>query len=168
MEMKKIGMKMSLFMGLTLSFFLSLTGNLTSGHFTVPGFLISFVISTIISLIIGFLVPMQKVTGGFDRKHNLDPAKFSTKCINSLISDLIYTPVITFCMVAMAHHNAVSHGQQMPPLWLMFLKSLIISMIIGFVLVYIFTPLYLKLVTKNMPRPEQHPEEEEKEHESVS
>ena len=44
--MKKTGMKMSLCMGITLSFFLSLTGTVTSGHFSVSGWLISFVIST--------------------------------------------------------------------------------------------------------------------------
>ncbi|MCR4656039.1 MAG: hypothetical protein K5770_07415, partial [Lachnospiraceae bacterium] len=59
--MRKVGMKMNILMGVSLSFGLSLTGNLSSGHFTVPGFLISFLASTVVSIIIGFLVPMRKL-----------------------------------------------------------------------------------------------------------
>ena len=52
---------MSILMGVTMSFGLSLCGNLLSGQFTVQGFLMSFLISTLISLVIGFLVPMKRV-----------------------------------------------------------------------------------------------------------
>ena len=66
--MKKVSIEMSLLMGVTLSLFLSLTGTLSSGHFTIPDFLLSFVVSFIISLIIGFLVPMNKVSAALERK----------------------------------------------------------------------------------------------------
>ena len=135
MDMKKAGQKMSLCMGITMSFFLSLTGLLSSGHFTVPSFVINFLISTVISLIIGLFVPMKKVTDTAVQKTGMTPGKFGTKCFESLISDLIYTPVMTLCMVALAHHNAVSHGQEMPPLIRMYLPSLALSMIVGFVLI---------------------------------
>ncbi|SDB67800.1 hypothetical protein [Butyrivibrio sp. INlla16] len=49
-QMRKIGRQMAIRMGILMSLALSLVGTLTSGHFTVPGFIISFVLSTIISL----------------------------------------------------------------------------------------------------------------------
>ena len=60
--MKNPAVKMSLLMGITMSFVLSLIGNLSSGMFTVPGFLKSFCISFLISLIIGFIIPIKKIS----------------------------------------------------------------------------------------------------------
>ncbi len=154
MDMKKAGQKMSLCMGITMSFFLSLTGLLSSGHFTIPSFVINFLISTVISLVIGLFIPMKKITDAAVQKTGMTPGKFGTRCFESLISDLIYTPVMTFCMVAMAHHNAVSHGQEMPPLIRMYLPSLGISMLVGFVLIFIITPVYTKMIFGKMQKPE--------------
>ena len=152
--MRKIGRKMSVLMGVTLSFFLSLQGNLLSGRFTVPAFLISFAASTAISLVIGFFVPMKKVGDGVCAALGLSPRTIPARCAESLVSDLIYTPVITLAMVALAWRMATSHGAQVPFLP-MFLHSLGISMITGFVLIFIFMPLYMKLVVpKDAP---QHP-----------
>ena len=145
-QMKAVGIKMSLCMGVTLSFFLSLTGSLASRHFTVQGWLINFVISTVISLIIGFAVPVRRLSEAACSKLNMSPGRFSTRCLESLISDLIYTPVITFFMVFFAYRKAVSLGAQIPFLP-MFLSSLVICLIAGFVLIMIFMPLYLKLLT---------------------
>ena len=47
-KMRKVGIEINFCMGITLSFFLSLVGTLSSGHFTVPGWLLSFLVSTII------------------------------------------------------------------------------------------------------------------------
>ncbi len=148
MNMKKIGMQMSILMGISMSFCLSLTGVLSSGHFTIPAFLSSFIISTIISLIIGFFVPMKKVSDTAVEKAGLTPHTLKARLLESLISDLIYTPVLTLCMTGMAYYNAVSHGQSMPPYLLMFLKSLLLSMIVGYVLIFLLTPVYLKLIMK--------------------
>ena len=144
-NMKKIGMKMSLLMGVTLSFFLSLAGNLSSGHFTLPGFLISFLISFIISMIIGFLVPMKKVNDALGAKLGLIPGKGLTRCIEAFVSDLIYTPLITFAMIVMAHKQATAQGASIPFLP-MFFKSLCMSLVIAFVLIFICTPIFMKLV----------------------
>lgn len=150
-KMKKIGMQMSILMGVTLSFCLSLVGNLMgarqSGGFSVLGFLISFVVSTIVSLIIGFLVPMKKVNDSVCGKMNLAPGQMSTRLMESLISDLIYTPVMTLLMVFLAYRQAVGHGAQIPFLP-MFLSSLVVCLIVGYVLIFIFMPLYMKLVMK--------------------
>lgn len=147
MNIKKISRQMSVLMGVTLSFCLSLVGNLTSGHFTVAGFIISFVISTIISLIIGFLVPMKKVTDYLDKKLGLKPGKIGTRLFDTLISDLIYTPIITFAMVTMAYKQATSHGAPLKYLPMLG-KSELICMIVGYVLIFIFMPLFMKWVLK--------------------
>ena len=157
-KMKKVGSQMSLLMGVTLSFCLSLTGNLMgakqSGGFSVPGFLISFVVSTIISLIIGFFVPMKKVNDSVCGSLNLKPGQMGTRLMESFISDIIYTPVMTLIMVFLAYKQATSHGAQIPFLP-MFLSSLVVCLIVGYILIFIFMPLYMKLVMKknglNMP-----------------
>ncbi|MBR1702393.1 MAG: hypothetical protein IJ716_10610 [Lachnospiraceae bacterium] len=149
--MKKIGRQMSLLMGVTLSFFLSLTGILSSGQFTFPGFLINFLISSVISLIIGFLVPMKKVNDSLGAKLGLKQHTLKTRLFESLISDLIYTPIITLVMITLAHRNATSHGARIPYVP-MLLKGILISMAVGYVLIFIFMPLFMKLVMKhNMP-----------------
>ncbi|MBR1815069.1 MAG: hypothetical protein IJ763_00035 [Lachnospiraceae bacterium] len=147
MNMKKIGRQMSILMGVTLSFFLSLTGLLASGKFNVAGWLISFLISTVISLIIGFLVPMKKVTDSVNNKLNLTPGKLGTRCMESLMSDLIYTPIITLAMVFMAYKKATAHGAKIPFI-AMFGKSLVLCMVVGFILIFIFMPIYMRLVFK--------------------
>ena len=152
--MKAIGRKMSLLMGTTLSFCLSLLGSLASGRFTLPGFLISFAVSLAISLIIGLLVPMKQVTDALDARLGLVPGKLSTRCFEALVSDLIYTPVITLANVLLAWRQATAHGAQIP-FWPMFGRSLALSLAVGFVLVFILTPVFLKLVLKGQggPRP---------------
>ena len=140
--MKGIMIKMSLLMGVTLSFFLSLTGLLASGHFTVPGFIVSFLASTVISLVIGFLIPVKKLG---DKAAGKMKRGFGRACVESLVSDLIYTPVITLCMTGLAYMKI--EGDK-PPYIMMFLKSLGLSMVVGFVLIMIFMPLYLKLLLK--------------------
>ncbi|MBQ7707595.1 MAG: hypothetical protein IJT72_07435 [Lachnospiraceae bacterium] len=164
MNMKKIGLQMSFLMGLTLSFFLSLTGLLAAGKFSPIGWLISFAISFFISMIIGFIIPMKKVNDAVNNKFNLEPGKFGTRCVESLISDLIYTPIITLAMVFMAYKKATAHGAKIPFMG-MFGKSLLLSLAVGFVLIFIFMPIFMKTVLKKNgiggpggmpgPRPEQ-------------
>lgn len=145
--MKKIGTQMSICMGITLSFALSLLGNLLGGHFTIPGFLISFLISTVISLIIGFLVPMQKVGGAACRKAGIEARSPKGNALSSLISDLIYTPVITICNTLLGYRSAVSRGAEIP-LVPMLVKSLLVSLIVAYVLIFVLTSVYLKIILK--------------------
>lgn len=152
MNMKKIGITMNILMGVTLSFFLSLIGNLTAegGFKTVP-FLASFALSTVISLIIGFIVPMRKIEGGAVRAMGMKEHSLPAALVSALISDLIYTPVITLAMIALARKMAVkmSHGNaELPPFGVMFLKSLVISLIAAYIIILIATPVYLKLSKK--------------------
>ena len=144
-QMRSIGRKMNLCMAVTLSFFLSLIGMASSGHFKVEGWIISFVVSIIISLIIGFLIPIKKVTDRASAKFNMEPGRISTRCFESLISDLIFTPVMTLCMVFLSYSKAVKTGAPVSFLQ-MFLPSLGICMVAGFILIFIFTPLFLKML----------------------
>ena len=146
--MKKVSRSMSVCMAITLSLLLSLTGNLVgmvqSGRFDTIGFLLGFVLSVVISLLIGFLVPMGRIHQWVIKKQGPD---LMGRYIESLISDFIYTPLMTTLMVLMAYFMAKSHGQN-PPFLGMFLPSLGISMVVGYLLIFIFQPFYMKTLMK--------------------
>ena len=149
-KMKVIGRKMSIRMGILMSFSLALVGTLTSGHFTPVGFVISFFVSTVVSLVIGFVVPVGKLSGDFCRKRNLAPESLANRIVSSLISDLIYTPVITLVMVALAYRMAMIQSGNMAqiPFIPMFIRSLLICFPVGFVLIFIFMPMFLRQLMK--------------------
>ena len=155
-KMRKIGRGMSICMGLTMSFCLSLVGTLTSGHFTIPGFIMSFIVSTIISLIIGFLIPMGKVTNALSGRLGLRQGTMPERLFTSLISNIIYTPIMTFCMVFLAYKLAMKQSGGMAQLNFggMFITSLIICFIVGYVLIFIFQPLFFKLLMARYARDE--------------
>ena len=161
--MKRIGIEMSVLMGLTMSFCLSLVGTLTGGHFTPIGWLVSFGASLLISLLIGFIIPMGKVTGDFCRKRGLQPGQLKTRIVESLLSDLIYTPVITLAMVSLAYVMAMkqSDGRAQLNFIMMFLPSLLICFVVGFVIIFIIQPIFLKLLMKkyNIEPPKEQPKE---------
>ena len=161
--MKKVGRLMSLYMGLSLSCCLSLTGLLSSlgkTEYTVPKFLVSLLIniavSFAISMVIGMLVPMKKVNDALGRKLGLQPGKIGTRLAETLVSDLIYTPIITFTMVFIAYKQATSHGAKMPfaP---MFFSSLALCFAVAFVLIFFLTPLFMKAALKRAGIPMQGP-----------
>ena len=160
---KKANLHMSLLMAVTLSFFLSLLGLVSAGQFNVPEFIKSFCISFVISLIIGFFVPMQRVGAAAAKALKLKRGSIGARLIESLISDLIYTPIITFCMVFMAYKAATAHGA---PLKLapMLIRSEIISILAAYVLIFIITPIYLKLVMKKNGLPFGKPDDGEDRH----
>ncbi len=151
-KMKKVGLFMSLFMGVTLSFFLSLTGNLTAkSGFSPIAFIVSFILSTIISLLIGFIVPMRKIEGGITKAIGLRERSLPANIVSALISDLIYTPLITLAMIALARKMAMkaSDGHaELPPFIVMFLGSLALCFVVAFILILIFTPLFFRLSLK--------------------
>ena len=146
--MKKVGITMSAFMGIAMSFFLSLTGTITSGHFTVPSWLISFVISGLISMVIGISIPMKKVNDKIVGVFKLPPFSFAGRCLESFVSDLIYTPIMTFCMVFFAYKSAIAHGAPAESMNFgrMFLSSFMICFVVGFVLIIILMPIFLTRV----------------------
>ncbi len=156
-QMRKIGRQMALRMGLLMSFCLSLTGTLSSGHFTPIGFLMSFVVSSVISICIGFIIPIGKVTTGACLKAGLKPETLPGRLFESLISNLIYTPLMTFVMVFLAYSVAMKQSGGMAQLSFvnMFIPSLVICFIVGYVLIFIFQPLFMKqIMKKNGRKPE--------------
>lgn len=150
--MKKVGIIMSVLMGVTLSFCLSLTGNLTSGEgFQLVPFLLSFAASTVISLLIGLIVPMKKVEDGAVKAMKLNERSMPANLVKALVSDLIYTPVITLAMIILVRALVMkmSHGHaQLPPFAVMFIKSLIISLVVAYIIILIVTPVFMKLSFK--------------------
>lgn len=154
--MKAAGRKISLLMGLILSFFQSLAGQLFSGHFALPAWLISLAISIPVSWLIGFLVPMGKVSQQVCRKCKCRPGTLKARLAETLVSDLIFTPVLTLVNVTVAYRGAVSHGAKIRFLP-MFLSSLGISLALGFVLVFVFQPLCRKWAMKGMPEGQGNP-----------
>ncbi|MCR5250740.1 MAG: hypothetical protein K6E50_09065 [Lachnospiraceae bacterium] len=98
---RKIGMRMNLLMGLTLSICMSVIMSviefINSGHFVLPVLLLTFAVSFLISLLIGFVIPMGKLGRAATKK--MKPGSLKARCVEALISDLIYTPLITLAMI---------------------------------------------------------------------
>ncbi|MDO4864739.1 MAG: hypothetical protein Q4A05_11270, partial [Ruminococcus sp.] len=149
-KMKTVGILMSVFMGVTLSFCLSLLGNLRAeGGFKPIIFIVSFAVSALISLIIGFIVPMRRISTAITK--NMKPRSIGAKLVDALVSDLIYTPVITLAMIILVRFmaNKMSGGQaELPPFIVMFLGSLVLSLVVAFIIILIVTPLFMMLSFK--------------------
>ncbi|MBR4224603.1 MAG: hypothetical protein IKR73_07315, partial [Oscillospiraceae bacterium] len=90
----------------SMSFFLSLTGSLMSGHFAVKEWLLSFAVSLVISIIISLLIPMKPLSDRVCDKFGTDPMSVKGRLISTAVSDAIYTPILTvvmcFTMTSMA------------------------------------------------------------------
>ena len=100
LEQKRIGFKVAFFMAILMSFGLSLTGNLMADRppeipviASVIGFLECFALSFANSFAIGLIVPIPKVNAGLARKFHLQPRTLKTHFVESLASNLIYTPI---------------------------------------------------------------------------
>ena len=156
-NMRKIGWQISVRMGVTLSLCLSLTGGLfgqltSKEGFKLPAFIISFllsfIVSLLISLLIGFFVPMKKVTDNFCQKHGLEPGRLTTLLAEALISDLIYTPLITVIMVILNYALAFQNGAQIPVPGMIIglVESLLLCFVVGYILIFFFMPLYMRMV----------------------
>ena len=149
LRMKRIGRRISILMGITLSLCLSLVANLflAEGGFKIGSFFLSLGVSLVISLLIGFIIPMKRMNDSIDRTFKLKPGSVAATAVESLASDLIYTPIITLVMTLIAWKMANSHNPDANiPYLPMFLKSLWVCMLVGYVLIFIFAPLYTRLV----------------------
>ena len=164
MDMKKVGRKMSVLMGVTMSLCMSFIGNMTSGHFTVPGFIISFIISTIICLIIGLLVPIGSIAQKASGKCGLERGSLGARALESLITDVFFTPIMTVAMISYAYTMSKKHGEAMKFLPA-FLSSLGIGLVVGFLLAFILTPVFLRIAMKGAvpggPPPQAEKKDEE-------
>lgn len=143
-QIKKIGIRMTLLMGISLSFCLSLTGLLLSGHFTWKGLLFNWLVSFVISCIIGRIYPMRKVSVFLEKKFGLKYGQLKTHLVESFLSDCAYTPVITLVMVLIAWKQALAQGASIS-FGAMFGASLLISLAAGYVLIVIFIPIFIRI-----------------------
>ena len=134
--------------GIMMSFFLSLYGTISSGHFTIVGFLVSFLFSSVVSIIIGIFVPMKKINDTAVTKANLTPGSIGARCLESFIGDCIFTPIMTTLMVFMAYKRAAKFSPEPIHFAPLLVRQLIACFIIGFVLLLIFSPLIQKVVIK--------------------
>lgn len=163
-QMKKVGLKIALIMALLMSFGLSLTGNLMAEHppempttAIIIGFLVCFALSFAISFAIGLIVPIPKVNAALARKFHLQPRTLKAHIVESVASNLIYTPLITTVMVAFVYFALMPDGHK-PPFLPMFIHSQVICFIVAQVLIFIFVPIILKFVLPKMPpRPPHEP-----------
>lgn len=148
--MKKVGILMNIFMGFFMSVILSLVGTLSGGHFTVPSWLLSFAISFVISLVIGFLVPIMKLGDLACEKCKVNPRSLPGNLISGVVSDLIYTPLITIIMVNVMLHNAAKHAPagMVPTVGQVLPGSLLLCLVIGYIAIIILQPILIKKLMK--------------------
>ncbi len=147
--MKEIEKTMGLLMGVSLSFILTLTGLLSSGTFTISAFLSNFLISLLISTLVTKVIPLRKITSSFTDKLHLKQGTFSYRIFDTLISDLLMSPLMTFIMVFLAYKQATAHGAKIP-FGPMLMKAEFISFIIAYVALFFLTPFFLKIAMKKV------------------
>lgn len=153
---RKIGILMSVYMGVVMSIFMTITGvcvgmlpNVIKGLVPPQAMLLSmisgFFVSFCISVMIGFMVPMHKVTQSVTR--NMDEG-LGKRCIETLISDVIYTPAISIVMVAFAYMSNQKQGNEGPSFFIMLIPSLIACFIVGYILIFIFQPVFMRMLMR--------------------
>ncbi len=160
-DKKKISMLMSVYMGFVMSIFMTVTGvcvgmlpNVLAHRIPPQAMIISFIsgffISFAISMMIGFIVPMHKITDSATKKFKPGLGK---KCMETLISDVIYTPVISIVMVAFAYMSNSKNGEGGPSYIMMLIPSLIACFIVGYIIIFLIQPVIFKhLMNRFGPR----------------
>ncbi len=148
--LRKISLRISLYMAITMSFCLSIIGNvegyiMSGGKRPLPalitGIAVSFVVGFIISMLIGMVVPMKKVEDAVCRKAHTSVKSLKGKLLNTLVSDVIYTPIISTVQVILGYIQMPEN--QRPPFIGMWLSSVVICMLFGYIIVFIFQPIYM-------------------------
>ncbi len=167
-------------MGVTLSLYMSIYNNCQSGNFSVPMLLVSFVVSFIISVLIGLIIPMPKISRALAKKFKPGPG---LRAVDALVSDAIYTPIITLFMILVvrnlapvmaskaAEREALAGGApaaqaaniaagvaaevsaSLPPFAKMFIGSFLICYALGFFVIYVAQPIFMKIAFKGIEMP---------------
>ena len=145
--MNTVEKTMGRLMSVSLSFILSLVGLLSSGAFTVPAFLSSFLISLIVSTAITAILSPNKISSAISGKLSLKPGTLVYRVTDTLICDLLMSPLMTFLMVYLAYYQATAHGAVIP-FGPMLLRSEIISFIVAYIALFFLSPLFLKFALK--------------------
>ena len=145
--MKKIENEISLLMGMTIGFVLTMVGLISSGTFSWPAFISSYLVSFLISQILTRIIPVRKISETLTKKMDLKQGSVMYRLVDTFISDLCYSPIMTFIMVSVAYYQATSHGAKLN-YGAMLLKSEVLSFIIAFIVIYFVSPLIIRTVLK--------------------
>lgn len=150
-NMRSIGIKMNILMGVTMSFILSLVGTCSGGHFTLISWIVSFFISLVISLVIGFAIPIKKLGDSFCALFKVKPESMKGNLLSGIVSDIIYTPIITIIMVSIMLTNAAKHAPAgaVPPISRVLPGSICLCLVVGYIVIIIVQPLFLKMLIKS-------------------
>lgn len=159
---KKVGRYISLRMGIAMSITMSIVGALLGALTAVkqsgapfimaflPAFLVSLVITMILAIGIGFIVPMKKVNDGIAK--TTKTKGFVLHLLQSLVSDLIYTPFIGLVMAFVSTALFVvprNPGMPLVPVALgTFAKGLLPEFIIALIVIMILEPIFQKAAFK--------------------
>lgn len=146
---RKINLSMNMLMGFTMSIILSFVGTVTSRHFSFGGWFMSFGISFLISLVIGFFIPIKPLGDKACGLLKTKPESFKGNLISAMVSNLIYTPLITVIMVVTMLNNAAKNapeGADIPTVGQVLPGSLLICFIVGYIVIVIAMPIFIKLV----------------------
>ncbi len=165
MIQKKVGRYISLRMGIAMSITMSVVGSLLGAITAVkssgapfiaaflPSLLASIVITMIIAIGLGFLIPMKKLNDGIE---NATKTKgFVLHLLQSLASDLIYTPVIGIVMAffstavfVIPKNPNLSMDMFVPVSMGNFAKSFLPEFIIALIVIIIIEPIIQKAAFK--------------------
>ena len=158
---KKISRYMGITMGITMSCTMSVVGSLmgalnaakqSGAPFLaawIPSLLASLVITLIIALGLGFIVPMKKINDSIEQKTKTKG--FVLHLLQSLASDLVYTPLISLVMaffstaVFIIPKNPALEMNMLVPVALgNFARSFLIEFVIALIVIMIVEPIYQK------------------------
>ncbi len=162
---KNIGRYISLRMGVAMSVTMSVVGSLLGAITAVkssgapfivaflPSLLASIVITMIIAIGLGFVVPMKKVNDGIAKATKAKG--FALHFLQSLVSDLIYTPLIGIVMAffstavfVIPKNPALSMDMLVPVSLGNFAKSFLPEFVIALVVIIILEPIFQKAAFK--------------------
>lgn len=161
---KQVGRYISLRMGIAMSITMSVVGALLGAVTAMksgapfiaaflPAFLASLVITMILAIGIGFIVPMKKVNDGIEKATKAKG--FVLHLLQSLVSDLIYTPFIGLVMaffstaVFVIPKNPELSMDLLVPISLgNFAKSFLPEFLIALIVIMILEPIIQKAAFK--------------------
>ena len=150
-NMQVFAKQMSICMGIMMSSSLTFIGLLGAGNLSFPSFILNFVISFTVISVVGRFFDAGKISLDILQKHDIDPHSMKGRIMQALITDLIYSPIMTFIMTLIGYFMATRQGVQIS-YFPMFFKALITSVIAAFFLCLIFTPIFEKLIMKRIEK----------------
>ena len=94
----------------------------------------------------GFVIPVRYIVEKVCAKYDLQEGDLNTRLVESLIVDLLFTPLMTFLMILYAYVVATMNGAKLMPLITMYLSSLLSCFPVGFILIFLLMPLFRKFI----------------------